>query len=60
MCAINPTHKKRLILDVYTSQDVSEHDFLNKVWDRALKVEQALNEKADLRWHLKETTQKAD
>lgn len=61
MCAINPTHKKRFILDVYTSDpEITEVDFLNKVIVRALRAEQTLNERTDLRWHIKETDQQAD
>lgn len=55
MCAINPAHKKRLILDVYTSDTgMSSEEFQNKVIYNALQTEIILNEKSGLRWHVKE------
>jgi hypothetical protein len=60
MCAINPAHKKRFILDVYTSGDMSKEDFQDRAIGRALIAEIRLNERADLRWHVKETDQQAD
>jgi hypothetical protein len=61
MCAINPTHKKRLILDVYTSQSgITEEEFVEKVLSRAITMECQLNAKADLRWHVKESEEKVD
>lgn len=62
MCAINPKHKKRFLLDVYTSLDITEEDFLNIVTLGALAAELTLNSKSatKLRWHIKETDQEAD
>lgn len=61
MCAINPTHKKRLLLDVYTSDTgITEADFVAKVLGRSITVEKQLNSAGDLRWHLKETDQEAE
>ena len=60
MCAINPTHKKRFILDVYTSRKFSEEEWNQIVIEAALKAEIDLNRDARLRWHLKETKQEAD
>lgn len=59
MCAINPTHKKRIILDVYTSQLME--DFDQRVIERVLELEQQLNsENMAFRWHVKETEQEAE
>jgi len=60
MCAINPVHKKRIILDVYTSEKISESEFLGLVIEQALKLEIQLNESGKLRWHVKETEQEAE
>lgn len=61
MCAINPTHKKRFILDVYTSDPrITEADFLDVTIERAVRAEQLLNLRSDMRWHIKQTDQPAD
>lgn len=60
MCAINPAHKKRLILDVYTSEKCSKEEFNKNVALAALDIELSLNESGKLRWHVKETDQEAD
>jgi hypothetical protein len=62
MCAINPVHKKRLILDVYTSdRRASREEFMSEVVSRALRLELELNSQVtSLRWHVKETEQEAD
>lgn len=62
MCAINPAHKKRLILDVYTSlHKISAKEFETYVLEVSLQLEQNLNEESSLlRWHIKETDQNAD
>lgn len=61
MCAINPTHKKRLILDVYTSDTrMSNEKFMEEVAIEATLTELELNNRSNLRWHLKETEQEAD
>lgn len=61
MCAINPTHKKRIIFDVYTSEyGISDGEFRDRVLHAALQAEIALNASGHLRWHVKETTQSAD
>ena len=61
MCAINPAHKKRLILDVYTSnQEISQKEFENLVAEKAFQAELTLNQDPRLRWHVKETKQEAD
>jgi len=60
MCAINPKHKKRLILDVYTSFDIKKEDFDNMVLEMALQTEMALNTDGRLRWHLKESKEEAE
>jgi hypothetical protein len=61
MCAINPAYKKRLILDVYTSQSgISEEEFVNDVLSKALTMECQLNATTKLRWHVKESKEQAD
>lgn len=60
MCAINPKHKKRLVLDVYTSLDISKEVFEKLVFEQSLQAEIDLNKSHILRWHLKETKQEAD
>lgn len=61
MCAINPTHKKRLILDVYTAHPtMTEGEFLNLVLFKVLETEQELNKDGKLRWHIKTSNQEAD
>lgn len=61
MCAINPTHKKRLILDVYTSHPtMTKEEFELSVLGKALAIELDLNSDGVIRWHLKETDQQAD
>ena len=59
MCAINPVHKRRFIIDVYTSQLME--DFDERVIERILAVEIELNsENAAFRWHVKEINQQPD
>lgn len=60
MCAINPTHKMRLVLDVYTSEQCDKYVFENRVIEAALKAETELNSTTKLRWHLKMTKMEAD
>lgn len=61
MCAINPTHKKRFVFDVYTSQHVSKEFFEQCCMETLLEAEVKLNtEQPMLRFHLKESTQEAD
>lgn len=59
MCAINPTHKKRFVIDVYTS--VLMEDFDERVMAILLDNEVQLNtENPAFRFHLKESTQEAE
>lgn len=61
MCAINPVHKKRIILDVYTSdKNMSEEEFTSMVLEKCFQTEMRLNEDHRLRWHIKETDQGAE
>ena len=60
MCAINPVWKKRLLLDVYTSEKISLQQFEDFFLYKALEMEVNLNMDGKLRWHLKETKQQAD
>lgn len=60
MCAIDPKHKKRFILDVFTSQDVSKEDFDAITRTVALETEIQLNASGKLRWHLHEEPEKVD
>lgn len=58
MCAINPKHKKRFIIDVYTSRDVSREFFEQEAIDKLLKAEIDLNSSTYiLRFHIKESTE---
>lgn len=54
MCAINPKHKKRLILDVYTTMDITAEAFHERVMRLSFLMETELNKDASLRWHLNE------
>lgn len=60
MCAINPTHKKRFIIDIYTSKQMTPEFFENLVMTILLKNEIKLNENGSLRFHLKESKEQAD
>lgn len=61
MCAINPTHKKRFIIDVYTANPhIDKETFESAVISKLLDTEQTLNERTPFRFHIKETKQKAD
>lgn len=62
MCAINPVHKKRFILDVYTSdKSLSLKEFEDICLSTLLCNELRLNSiYPRLRFHLKETEQEAD
>jgi len=60
MCAINPVHKKRMILDVYTAHQISKAEFEDLVCNAVLLMECKLNSDMRLRWHVKETEQEAD
>lgn len=43
MCAINPKHKKRLILDVYTTMDITAEAFHERVMRLSFLMETELN-----------------
>ncbi len=60
MCAINPLHKKRLLLDLYTSHKMTQEEFEAHVLEWALKQEQTINTFGNIRVHVKETEQQAD
>jgi hypothetical protein len=60
MCAINPVHKKRFIIDVYTSRQITKEKFEEYAMKDLLAAEILLNANGDLRFHLKETKQEAD
>ncbi len=61
MCALNPKYKKRYIIDVYTSYDMTEDEFLKSSVILLLESEIELNEKYPrFRFHLKETEQEAE
>lgn len=61
MCAINPAHKKRFIIDVYTSIRMEEQDFEDRTLAILLTKELELNSVfPKFRWHLKESEQQAD
>lgn len=38
-------------MDVYTSERISEKEFVNAVFESALHIEQQLNLKTKMRWH---------
>ena len=61
MCAINPKHKKRFIVDVYTSQDMTKEMFEGSVRHIMLDQELSLNSiYGQFRFHVKETEQEAE
>jgi hypothetical protein len=61
MCAINPTHKVRYVIDVYTSNKMTRKEFDDAVLDALLGAEVKLNtDHADLRFHIKESEQEAE
>jgi hypothetical protein len=62
MCAINPKHKKRFILDCYTSDpELTAKEFVELAMNEAVNTEVQMNtNNPHLRWHLKETDQEAD
>lgn len=61
MCAINPVHKKRIILDAYTSDKrFTQETFNDLVIETSIMIELHLNTTTSLRWHIKETNQEAD
>jgi hypothetical protein len=62
MCAINPTHKKRFVFDVYTSDTkMNKETFEDLVIGTLLAVEMKLNSDIPrFRFHLKESNQPAD
>ncbi|HEU0048801.1 MAG TPA: hypothetical protein VFQ43_14520 [Nitrososphaera sp.] len=62
MCAIKPKHKKRFILDVYTSDPkLTKREFEQLAVQEAVETELQMNTaNPRLRWHLKESTDEAD
>lgn len=62
MCAINPAFKKRIILDIYTSDKrFTQKEFDDYALSISLSEELRLNELFPrLRFHVKETNQEAD
>lgn len=60
MCAINPLHKKRLLLDFYTSHPMTKDEFDKCIIEYALKEEQRLNTYGNIRVHVKETEQETE
>jgi len=52
MCAINPKHKEHFSIDVYTSTNMSENEFLELIAVKILEIEQQLNADMRLRWHI--------
>lgn len=61
MCAINPVHKKRFIIDVYTSEkDIDKSKFDDNAIHALLQAEIELNKSGKMRFHLKESQLEAD
>ena len=62
MCAINPTHKKRFIIDCYTAfPNLTEEVFINELMNILLETEIQLNTNHPVyRFHLKESKEQAD
>jgi hypothetical protein len=62
MCAINPKHKKRFILDCYTSDpELTAKEFLELAISEAVETEVKMNSaNPHLRWHVKESNEEAD
>lgn len=52
MCAINPKHHSRFVVDLYTSQELTDEQWTNLVMPRMLEIEQKLNEPGDVRAHV--------
>lgn len=60
MCAINPTHKKRINFDFYTSHPLTKEQFEAAIIEWSLKMEQTLNQYGTIRVHVKESKEEAD
>ncbi len=61
MCAINPIHKKRFIIDVYTSIQMTNLQFEVPVITALLEKELELNSNyPKFRFHIKESKQQAE
>ena len=60
MCAINPKHKKRLVLDFYTSHKMTAAQFEMIVTDKACEAEQLINSYGKIRVHVKFSDQEAE
>ena len=54
MCAINPAHHTRFVLDVYTSHNMTESEFEELSYGTITGIEVMLNEHGKLRWHFSE------
>jgi len=57
MCAINFKHKRRFVLMVYTSINMTEEEFNRLVSEKAINAEFDLNKDMRLRWHLEDIDQ---
>jgi hypothetical protein len=62
MCAINPVHKKRFVIDVYTSdRELTKREFTELAMNELVNTEVRMNlSNPHLRFHLKESDQEAD
>lgn len=61
MCAINPVHKKRIILDCYTSVKMTREEFEELLINIVITNEIFFNtEYPAIRFHVKESMQEAD
>jgi hypothetical protein len=54
MCAINPKHKRKFIINVYTSHEMTQEEFSKLVYNKLLVTEISLNKDGRLRWHVEE------
>lgn len=61
MCAINPTYKKRFVIDTYTANpNTTQEEFEQAAIHMLLQAEIKLNKSGVIRFHLKEVNQEAD
>lgn len=61
MSAIDPKHKKRFVIDVYTSAEMTKQKFEDYATSVLVCKELELNSvHPKLRWHLKTSNQEAD
>jgi len=60
MCAINPKYKKRLVLDFYTAHEMTATQFEMAIMAAACEAEIMINNKGNIRVHVKDSNQEAE